>query len=416
MYKEGYVMKVKTIKKLLALVFAASTIGSTASAVGAVRNDENAEKFMKELDECDISIQKLEQKKSEFDKESNKQLQELRQKISNNRATLNYFKNLLDIGNEEYGKKEDITKECNSLQQNISLDVKQEKEIVNKKIRVIQEIDNELNAIKTKRQVLVNKIEELFDDKAENNNQNDEQNDSEQQTTELWKRIASGCQYDSSGQFKNLCWLFSSTNVINYFGEADINNKHDPVKGIDSAVDNYLNSNGDFQKLLNKKTEVSETIEKYLNASGIKTCSVVNSSSLDYFGTKDETKQAMTDIVKTQISMHFKANKSRVNRKSPILCCKNSHWISVVGYFEDTGNVVVVDSSNGDKQDSRIYVQNIDDFIKTNLINEDKNYGFTAEMIFSSRDEKVDSKRFDVYSVDNFEKMDEVNNMLATHF
>ncbi len=409
-------MKFKTVKKLLACICAFTAVGSTISAVGAIKDDENVEKFIRKIDECDISIQKLEQKKSNFDKKSNKQLQELRQKISNNMETLKYFKNLLDTGNEEYGSKEDITRECNGLQQGIKLDVKQEKEVINKKIKVIKEIDNELNVIKTKRQVLVNKLEELFDEQAENKNQNDEQNDSEQQTIEMWKRIASGCQYDSSGQFENLCWLFSATNVINYFGEVDINNKQDPTKGIDNIVDNYLNSNGDFEKLLNKKTEVSETIEKYLNMNGVKTCSVLNSITPNYFGNRDETKQAVVDIVKTQISTHFNANKNRVNRKSPVLCCKNSHWVSIVGYFENTGNVVIVDSSNGYKQDSRIYVQNIDDFIKTNLINEDKNYGFTAEMIFSSKDEKVDSKRFDVYSVDNFEQMDEVNNMLSTYF
>ena len=210
--------------------------------------------------------------------------------------------------------------------------------------------------------------------------------------------------------------MFSSSNVINYFGEVDKKNQKEPIQGIENVVDNYFNSNANLDYIVNHEQAGGKAIEPYLNMNGIKTCSVLNSFSFNDFGTKDETKQAMVDLVKTQISTHFNANKDPIHRKSPVLCCKNSHWISVVGYFENTGNVVIVDSSNGNQKGSNIYVQNIDDFIKTNLINESQDYGFTVDMIFSSNDEEIDSKKFDVYSLDNFKQMDEVNEMIANYF
>ncbi len=408
-------MKLKMVKKLLAVMCAITATGSTASVVGAVANEENVEKIIKGIEECDVSIQKLENKRNDFHRKSNEKLQELKKQISENRQMLDYIKNLM-VNENDNGYREGYKQQYDNLQKSIDNVEKEKIRVENEKEKMFREIDESLKSVQKKRNKLLKTLNELFDENAENKNQNDQQNDSEQQTIEMWKQIASGCQYDSNGQFENLCWLFSATNVINYFDEVDINNKKGPAKGIDNVVDRYFDSNSNLEKLLNKEMAGGEIIEKYLNMNGIKTCSVLNSSSFDYFGTKDETKQAMTDIVKTQISMHFKDNKNRVNRKSPVLCCKNFHWVSVVGYFENTGNVVVVDSNNGYKKDSKIYVKNIDDFIKTNLINEDKDYGFTAEMIFSSKDEEVDSKSFDVYSVDNFEKMDEVNNMLSTYF
>lgn len=270
----------------------------------------------------------------------------------------------------------------------------------------------------------------------------------------LWKKMSSGCQCGSIYGTTNLCWMMASMNAVNFFGSMD-KHKKKPIQGVDNAISYYLKSGGDRLKL-DDNMWGRGTISKYLNKNKIKTCTIVNGGSFDYFDTKKESEENLVRIIKKQFESHFKADKNRPNKESPVLSFGHNHWISVVKYFEDTGNVVVVDSLNGFRKDSKIYVKNIEDLIKEDLLTErkmnwedhikdkkdkgkkDKSKGkdkkdkdknknkfkkkvepdsWTTDLIFTSKDVPVDQSNIEyVSSAYGFAAQNSVKNMIAKCF
>ncbi len=163
-------MELKMIKKLLAVVFAASTIGSTVSSVGAVDFNDEANQIQNEINKCDLLIEEFQNCKNEIEIEGQHQFKKLQQEIENNRKTLEYIKSLMENENDnEY--KEGYKIQYSDLTTSIIADEQMKKDIDIDRVETIKTIENQLNDIKKQREILVKKLNELFN-KAENDNNN----------------------------------------------------------------------------------------------------------------------------------------------------------------------------------------------------------------------------------------------------
>ncbi len=159
-------MEFKMIKKLLAVVFAASTIGSTVSSVGATFNEDELKKVKKDISEYENSIKQLENT-VKMEKISNQDiLKQFNDRIDANKKTLDYIKNLID--KNKYQKKDG-----DKLAAYISNAEKSNEQLKNKDENLSNNVNKALEETRTKREALLKKLIALFSEQTDNKQTND---------------------------------------------------------------------------------------------------------------------------------------------------------------------------------------------------------------------------------------------------
>ncbi len=188
------------IKKLLSVVFAASTMGSTASAVGAIFNEDDMKRVKDDISKYEASIKQLE-KTVQTENISNQDiLKQFNEKIDVNKKTLAYIKNLIN-------KKEDEKQAGYKLSAYISNAEKANEQLKNKDENVSNKINKALEDTKTKREALLKKLINLFseqaDNKQTNNNEKNNVDENDNKVIENKQKIEEMCNRlkRENGQF-----------------------------------------------------------------------------------------------------------------------------------------------------------------------------------------------------------------------
>lgn len=116
---------------------------------------------------------------------------------------------------------------------------------------------------------------------------------------------------------------------------------------------------------------------------------------------------------------------------SPVAICSKYHWITIVKYFEDTDNVLVVDSANGLSRESKVYVKNINEVLKWRVSEVEEEYteidhgrrvkkkrttGVVLDMIFTSNRGLSRDVGYYVTSDDDFATIPHVLDVLHEYF
>lgn len=405
-------LKTKMFKKLISVLCAATIATSCgAPSVGAV-SDRELNNVRKNIGECDNLIQSLNQRKAEINQEKEGKMRNLDVEIQDNENFLNGIISLIADG-------ENHEAEYNRLTRSIEEGRRKRTQINFKYRREARNIDGLLREVNTQKRKLEADLKKLIDKKGIENRRAQLNNrlqltQREQDSVNLWKRIASGAQYHRGG-YRNLCWLMTTMNQMNYFGVVDQDRLRDPVQGVQHVIDYYLNSGGRRDDFNGNNMQNDDMIEKYLNHNGISTCKVTDMMTTDGIG-ENEARQQVANIAVDQIKAHFNAQKP-FDRMSPVSICGGSHWITIVDYFEDTGNVVVVDSLNGYRYESKIEVRNINEVIKGRVSPSEERAGFMAlDLIFTSNRGLIDKVGYLVSSENDFILLEETKNTIALYF
>ncbi len=154
-------MHFKMIKKLLAVVFAASTIGSTVSSVGAF-NEDDMKKVQNDINEYEKSIKQLENTVKMENISNPDILQQINHRIEANGKILEYIKNLIN-------DKEDKNKAGEKLNAYILSAENSNKQLENKD----ENLNKSLEETKIKREALLKKLIKLFSEQSDNQQMND---------------------------------------------------------------------------------------------------------------------------------------------------------------------------------------------------------------------------------------------------
>ena len=155
--------------------------------------------------------------------------------------------------------------------------------------------------------------------------------DQAQEKLNLWKKINSGSQFLNPKA--NLCWLYSATNVINYYSNIKneklikkykpVTEKYKAKMGIEAAK-NHINGNmQDF-------SQISDYLEKF---------------ELGFFkmtiSTESNDKKLM-EVAKDLLKTHF----VKSSNPSPVIIHQTDHFITIAGYDQNKDQFLIVDSWN----------------------------------------------------------------------
>ncbi len=399
-------VNVEMLRKFISVLCAATiSTSSIVTSVGAV-SEQKLNEVIKDIDGCNDSISNLNQRKAEINRRKRDKIRNLDNEIQDNENFLNGIVSLIADG-------ENHEAEYNRLTRNLEESRRKRTQINIDCEREVRNIDDLLQQVNTQKGNLEADLQRLLDEQnAENRRPQLTQR--ERESVDLWKQIASGAQYHRGG-YINLCWLMTTMNQMNYFGVVDQNRLRNPIQGVQNVIDYYLNSGGHRDELQRNEMQNDDMIEKYLNHNGISTCKVTDIVKVDGID-EDGNSQVVADIAINQIKAHFNPNRP-FDRMSPVSICGRSHWITIVDYFEDTDNVVVVDSSNGYGHESKIEVKNINEVVKGRVSQSEERMGhMILDLIFTSNSGWIGRVGYSVSSEDNFSALEIAKNTIATYF
>ena len=162
--------------------------------------------------------------------------------------------------------------------------------------------------------------------------------DQAQEKLNLWKKINSGSQlYNLSNVQGNLCWLYSATNVLNYYN--NIKNET-PIKKYGPVTEKYRDKMGfDAAKAnINGNMQEFPQISDYLEKSNLGFLQMTISTRSN----KKELKEKLMNTVKDLLKTHFTENPN----PSPVIIHQPDHFITIAGYDQNKDQFLIVDSLN----------------------------------------------------------------------
>ena len=397
--------KIKMFKNIIS-VLCATVIATSGvvTSVGAI-DEEKVNQILKNIDNCDNRIKDLEQNKARINEQKENEIKKLDSEIKDSEQLLEYLLNLIADG-------EDHEVDCNRVERSIEDNRQKKKQINDDSVKDIHDLDEMIKQSRTEKDKLELELNNLLNQPAAEPIPNNQVH-SENEFAELWKQLASGCQHDPTGRYESLCWLMSARNVLNFFGGAQ-QPAILPVQGVQNVVDDYLNRGGN-RACLNNNMQDDASIGQWLNRNEISTLNVTDCTVTGNFNNENDAKKKLIEIVKDQIITHFDANNKPNNKISPIISGGHNHWITIVGYYKNTNNVVVVDSLNGYKNESKIFVKNIDKLIEEKLIT-NQGEAWITELIFTAKKNNVGNSEIFVSSIDNFGGQNIAKNQISQFF
>ena len=418
-------MKSKLIKKILSTLLAASAFGSTPCFVSAGGNRKS--ELSNKMAEFGVIIQECNEALANFQKQKEIEIKPIIEKITANLETMDSFTKLSnknEISNDDYTtacqnleeQNKELSAEIELIEEIYKNNIKDSSEILKKINTQKAEIQKELDKIKKeeienlikqtedlKKMCSNPKINKYVKDNAitlsmrvktacENNRLTEEnikifEKELEDLKAEfsafdqikkirlekeqLWKKINSGSQNHNPVK-GNLCWLHSSTNVLNYYNNME--NKA-IFKGSNAIVKQYIakvndkNIDGGFKEV--------EDISDYLKKCGLNMLRLtISSASKDKEGN-------IINTAKSQLKAHFNSNKNH----SPVIVHKGAgggHFVTIADYDENEDQFLIVDSANiKESSEAQVEWENSEEFLKK-LGKSDCKNSYFIELDFTS--------------------------------
>lgn len=306
------------------------------SAILQNENDPQSSTNMTELAECEKNLLEKEGQLNSLRDDLDKTTAEI---ISLEGAESNELKLKKDDIESQYNAMQAQINELNSKLEKLRLGQNQTSSYETKLKNLLEEQSKYDDCIKKNNDIIKNlqiQIDKLKSDKLkiENKIKNYSKNLND------WNKYLSGNQFEDNmldgERFGNACWLFSATNVLNYFS-CIIENKA-PIKGFQNVVNLY------FQKC--GKRELIGDVEyiiEYLSKFRISTYSLSFQNAVKNPSNIPAEKKEQTDNIKEFIVEYFKKSKC----PAPILNLNIEHWLTFAAYNEIEDTLLVVDSATG---------------------------------------------------------------------
>ena len=385
--------KAKILKNIFSVICATVVaMSGVVTSVGAV-DEVKLQQILANIDDCDRRIKKISGDKEKINESKAAEINKLDIEIKRDEESFNkLLEKLADMTiscQEEYKILTDNIEKNKQNKAKISNDIAKE---INKLDELIKQSKAEKDRLEVELNKLLNQQDIIHKPNAKIQ--------TEHEFANMWKQVSSGCQYDPTGKYESLCWLMSTRNVLNFF-DVEEEPARNPIQGVQNVIDNYLNRGGILDHI--KKNDMQDDIDirEWLNKNQISTLHATNCALAGDFNNND-AKKKLIEIVKEQIMTHFDISNARPsNRMSPIIAGGHGHWLTIVGYYKNTDNVIIVDSLNGYKNESKISVVNIDKLIEEKLIT-NQGEALIIELIFTAKRNNVNNLDEFISSYDAF--------------
>ncbi len=195
-----------------------------------------------------------------------------------------------------------------------------------------QEDINEFNSLESTFKDLQTKIDAI--NQVEDSQSESFETDQAQEKLNLWEKINSGSQiYNLRKVRGNLCWLYSATNVLNYYN--NIKNEK-LIKEYKPVTEKYKEKMGPkaAKNHINGKMQDFSQISDYLETFKLGLLKMTIS-------TESNAKKLM-EVAKDLLKTHFVESPN----PSPVIIHQPGHFITIAGYDQNKDQFLIVDSMN----------------------------------------------------------------------
>jgi len=200
------------------------------------------------------------------------------------------------------------------------------------KDKLNQEDINQFNSLESTFKDLQTKIDAI--NSVEDSQSESFEIDQAQEKLNLWKEINSGSQlYNWLKVRENLCWLYSATNVINYYSNIKneklikkykpVTEKYKEKMGVEAAKNHINGTMQDF-------SQISGYLEKF------------NLGLLKMTISTESNDKKLMEVVKDLLKTHFVES----SNPSPVIIHQPNHFITIAGYDQNKDQFLIVDSWN----------------------------------------------------------------------
>ena len=247
-----------------------------------------------------------------------------------------------------------LKQEVKELESQIESKIESQRLLEQEKIKSKNTFEQQSGKNASEKQLL-NKLNELVNNmkKRKLSKQNQIKNSKHQpkesaqarQERELWQKINSGSQCCRLNRVnRNLCWLHSATNVLNYYNnmknQGIINGQRQTVQEYKQIMDEQAGANN-----INGTMQGFEQISEYLEKFSLGLLKMTIST--------ESNEKKLMDTVKDLLKIHFVESPN----PSPVIIHQPNHFITIAGYDQNEDQFLIVDSMNLDLNSSDATVE-----------------------------------------------------------